>query len=79
LPPFGTKIDLASSGIHVGSRAVREMIEKKRPVLHFCGHCHEGFGEEKLGETISINVAAVKEGRALLVDLEEMEWERIRF
>ena len=79
LPPFGTKIDLSSRGIHIGSRAVKEIIEKKQPVLHLCGHAHGAFGEISIGKTVCINVGAVKEGRALLLHLgDELKWERIQ-
>lgn len=79
LPPFGAKIDLAGSGTHIGSKAVRKSLEKMQPRLHLCGHCHEGFGEEKIGEITSINVGAVKEGKALLLEIgDELKWERIQ-
>ncbi len=79
LPPFGTKIDLSSSGLHIGSKAVKEAIEKKQPFLHLCGHCHEAFGEERIGKTISINVGAVKEGKALLLELgDKLKWKRLQ-
>ena len=79
LPPFGTKIDLAGNGVHIGSRAVRETIEKRQPVLHLCGHCHEGFGAEQIGKTLSVNVGAVKEGKALLLELgEKPKWKRLQ-
>ena len=79
LPPFGTKIDLSSKGPHIGSRAVREAVEKSQPVLHLCGHAHESFGEEKIGKTPCINVGAVKNGRALLLELgDKPKWERLQ-
>ncbi len=79
LPPFGTGIDKCYTGKHIGSRSVRKAIEEFKPVLHLCGHCHEAAGEEALGETTSINVGAVAEGKALLLDLgEELKWERIQ-
>jgi len=79
LPPFGTGIDKCNTGEHIGSRSVRKAIEEFKPVLHLCGHCHEAAGEEALGETTSINVGAVAEGKALLLDLgEELKWEKIQ-
>ncbi len=78
LPPYGTVVDTASSGKHIGSRAVREIIEMYEPALHLCGHCHEGVGEEKLGKTLCINVGAVKLGKALLLELGgELKWEKV--
>lgn len=79
LPPFGTKIDMAGAGVHIGSRTVKHIIEEKQPALHLCGHAHESFGEEKIGKTISVNAGALKDGRALLLNLgDEMKWERIQ-
>jgi len=79
LPPFGTGIDKCYTGAHVGSKAVRKIIEDFKPALHLCGHCHEASGEAKIGETKSINVGAVSEGKALLLDLgKELKWERIQ-
>ncbi len=79
LPPFGTSLDLDIAGKHIGSRAIRKAIEKKQPLLHLCGHCHEAQGEEKIGKTTSINVGAAKEGRALLLEFgNELKWERTR-
>ena len=77
LPPLGTKIDLAKNGAHIGSAAVRMAIEKNKPLLHLCGHCHEAAGEEKIGGTLSINVGAAKDGKALLLRFNGgLEWEK---
>jgi len=79
LPPFGTKINLSSKGLDIGSKAVKEIVEKTQPVLLLCGHAHESFGEISIGKTVCINIGAVKEGRALLLNLgEELKWERIQ-
>ncbi len=79
LPPIDTKIDLSSIGTHIGSQAVREIIKERQPLLHLCGHAHGAFGEVKIGKTLSVNAGAVKEGRALLLHLEEEpRWERIQ-
>jgi len=77
LPPFGTSLDLGIDGTHIGSRAIRKAIEKKQPLLHICGHCHEAQGEEKIGKTTSANTGAVKEGRAMVIDFGKelkLEW-----
>lgn len=71
LPPFGTKIDLSGSGIHVGSEAIRKIIEKFSPIAHLCGHCHESIGEEKIGKTLCINAGPIKEGNAAILELNE--------
>ena len=79
LPPLGTKIDFASRGVHIGSSAVRKIIEEFRPLLHLCAHCHEAFGEEKIGKTLCINSGAVKDMHAIVLELqgEKIKFERI--
>jgi hypothetical protein len=57
-PPHGTKVDKIFSGAHVGSKAIREYIERERPLLCLCGHVHERGGEEDaIGRTRVVNVA----------------------
>lgn len=55
-PPFGTKVDMIGL-THVGSKGIREAIEKLKPDICLCGHIHETFGiEDKIGKTRVINV-----------------------
>ncbi len=79
LPPKNTKLDTVHGGVHVGSSAVREAIERFQPLLQLCGHIHEAKGETKIGGTKCINVGAVKDGNALLLHLDEgLSFEGIR-
>ena len=56
MPPYGTKLDSLSSGVHVGSRVLRSFIESERPLLVICGHVHERGGEEDvIGDTRIVN------------------------
>ena len=69
-PPFNTSIDLAPQldknmrlvggldgvkFVHVGSKSVRNAIEKYQPILGLHGHIHESSGFEKIGKTICLN------------------------
>jgi Icc-related predicted phosphoesterase len=70
-PPYNTQLDVApeldatlkpivNSGgginmIHVGSVAVREAIEKHKPLLGIHGHIHESRGFAKIGRTLCLN------------------------
>jgi len=57
-PPYNTKIDKAlinGKWEHVGSRSVRELIEKYQPLLGLHGHIHESSGKDKIGNTIVVN------------------------
>lgn len=57
-PPHGTEVDRIFSGLHVGSRALREFIEREEPLLCACGHVHERGGvEDVVGRTRVVNVA----------------------
>lgn len=61
-PPFNTKVDIIHSGLHVGSEAVRNFIEKYEPDLCLCGHIHEATGEDHIGKTHIINAGPFFEG-----------------
>lgn len=56
-PPMNSKLDRVHEGLHAGSTAIREFIEKNQPRDFFCGHIHEGEGVvEQIGETRAMNV-----------------------
>lgn len=61
-PPYGTKADAALIGFHVGSKAVRDFIEKTSPVLVACGHIHESRVVESLGTTTVVNPGPLHRG-----------------
>jgi uncharacterized protein len=55
-PPRG-HVDMSSSGDLLGSAAILEAIEAKRPPLAVCGHIHESWGEEsEVGPTRIVNL-----------------------
>jgi uncharacterized protein len=55
-PPKG-HCDQSSAGDHLGSQAILEAIEAKRPQLAVCGHIHESWGaESEIGPTRVINL-----------------------
>jgi Icc-related predicted phosphoesterase len=61
-PPFKI-LDLATRhGVnHVGSKAIRNAIEKYRPALCICGHVHKDGGKRaSLGKTKIVNIAALE-------------------
>lgn len=56
-PPFDTALDQVRPGLHAGSTAVRDFIDRHQPELFFCGHIHEAEGVEiTLGKTRARNV-----------------------
>jgi Icc-related predicted phosphoesterase len=56
-PPLDTALDQIRDGLHAGSSAVREFIEKYQPAYVFCGHIHEAEGAViQMGATRAQNV-----------------------
>lgn len=59
-PPHGTGLDMIRSKEHVGSKAIRNFIEKEQPLLTLHGHIHEspevsGKYRDMIGETLCVN------------------------
>jgi Icc-related predicted phosphoesterase len=56
-PPVDTLLHRVREGLHAGSRAVRDFIEKHQPEYFFCGHIHEAEGKViQMGATRAQNV-----------------------
>jgi Icc-related predicted phosphoesterase len=70
VPPYDSTLDMApeltedlrvvakggeANMMPVGSTAVREFIERHRPILSLHGHIHESRGAVKIGDTVAIN------------------------
>lgn len=70
-PPLNTNLDLASKSKHVGSKAIRDFIEKHEPLLHISGHIHESVGQDKIGKTILINPGALADGHYVTCKIED--------
>ena len=86
-PPYGSGLDEAPeltedmrlkhagrAPVPVGSKAVREAIERYQPALSLHGHIHEGRGNARIGRTLCINPGSSYEQGELLgavVDLEQ--------
>jgi uncharacterized protein len=78
-PPYGTGLDDAPeltedlrpkhgerSIVSVGSKAVKEAIEKGQPALSLHGHIHEARGNTRIGRTLCINPGSSYEQGQLL-------------
>ncbi|WP_455368454.1 metallophosphoesterase [[Eubacterium] cellulosolvens] len=70
-PPKDTKLDRTSTGIHAGSKSVRQFIESKKPLLVVTGHIHEARGIDKIGETIIVNPGPAHLGRYAIIEFDE--------
>ncbi len=69
MPPYSTKLDVIRSGAHVGSRALREYIERAQPLLCLCGHIHESPGIDRIGRTVLINAGPMMHGRYAMIEV----------
>ena len=66
-PPYDTQLDVApkidwetltvqgQDTAHVGSSAVKEIIQEVQPILSLHGHIHESRAAERIGRTLAIN------------------------
>jgi uncharacterized protein len=70
-PPFNTVTDLAFTGEHVGSRAVRDFIETSRPMVCFTGHIHEAAGSDTIGTTRIINPGPLRRGGYVYAEIQQ--------
>ncbi|WP_258084528.1 metallophosphoesterase [Thermococcus thermotolerans] len=71
VPPHGTVADRVHFGHHVGSRALREFIEREAPPVVVCGHIHEGRGIDRIGETLVVNPGPLFRKYYAVIELEE--------
>jgi Icc-related predicted phosphoesterase len=68
-PPVGTACDRLRSGEHVGSRSLRDFVEREQPDLVLCGHIHESRGEDLIGRSRIVNPGPVLAGHYALVEI----------
>ena len=68
-PPYGV-FDLVGA-VHTGSKAVRKMVEEKKPILLICGHIHEYEGKEILGDTLIVKLAPAEKLRAAEIMIDD--------
>ena len=70
-PPHGTNMDKTETGEHVGSKAVREFIEKEKPLLAISAHIHEAGGTDRLGRTTLFYPGVSYEGFYGLIEIDK--------
>ena len=72
-PPAGTVVDKLADGRHVGSRAIREFIEKNQPDLCISGHIHEAKGYDMISGTPIYNPGMFRRGGWLEIIIKKSE------
>lgn len=70
-PPYGTACDLLRPGEHVGSTALRTLVERTEPDVVLCGHIHEARSIDRLGGAQIVNPGPVASGHYAVVDVGE--------
>ncbi|MDR2966819.1 MAG: metallophosphoesterase [Methanobacteriaceae archaeon] len=70
-PPYGSEADIIEDGIHVGSEAVRKIIDEYQPRLNLCGHIHESVAFAMLGNTVIVNPGMLENGGGCLIQIDE--------
>jgi hypothetical protein len=70
-PPSMTKLDRTFTGMHVGSTAVREFIERNRPDVVVCGHVHEARGVDAIAGTQMVNCGPAGRGSYAVITVDE--------
>lgn len=73
VPPYDTKVDTLCSGKHVGSRAIRRVIEHYQPDLCLVGHIHEAKGFDHVGKTPVYNPGPLLSNGWVTIDLNNSE------
>jgi Icc-related predicted phosphoesterase len=68
-PPYKTKADTIFIGNHVGSKSIRNFIEKTSPALTICGHVHESRSIDSLGATTIVNPGPFQKGYFALAEI----------
>ncbi len=72
-PPYGTKLDIMYTGEHVGSKALRTLIEVRKPLLTVSGHIHESRNVDHLGRTVLVNPGPNYKGFYALAEINGMD------
>ncbi|MFH1709212.1 MAG: metallophosphoesterase [Planctomycetota bacterium] len=74
-PPRDTKCDVIPSGAHVGSVAIRRIIEEFAPAVVVCGHIHECAGRrDTIGASIVLNVGRLADGHCARITPDGVEY-----
>jgi Icc-related predicted phosphoesterase len=70
-PPHRTKVDKVFMGTHVGSKSVRDFIEREQPDVVICGHIHEARGQDAIGRSKIVNCGSAGKGYYAVIEIGE--------
>jgi hypothetical protein len=69
-PPFETNADKLPDGPHVGSKALREIVEEYQPNIDICGHIHEAKSTDSINGSKIVNIGPASEGHFLALHVD---------
>lgn len=72
-PPYDSGFDRTRIGMKAGSKAIRKIIEEKRPFMNICGHIHESEGIGMLNGTKIVKLPPAEKCKAVEILLREGE------
>ncbi len=71
MPPRGC-FDMVQ-GENVGSPAIREIVDKRKPFMNISGHIHEHEGEQMIGDTVVVSLGAANGMRSAIISIKKQE------
>ncbi len=81
-PPKNTVCDMTDDGMHVGSSAVRQIVEEFQPNLVLCSHVHESGGkDDRIGRSRIVNIGPISGDRVGILGIGDkihLSFEKIR-
>jgi len=75
VPPHNTLVDRLHNGRHVGSKAIRSIIEQYQPDLCITGHIHEARGKDTIGRTRIYNPGMLRQDGWLTINVNQSQLE----
>lgn len=75
VPPHNTLVDRLHNGKHVGSKAIRSIIEHYQPDLCVTGHIHEARGRDTIGKTQIYNPGMLRQNGWLTIHVNQSQLE----
>ncbi|MBN2543426.1 metallophosphoesterase family protein [bacterium] len=70
-PPLETKVDFSEEMGNLGSKALRDFIEERQPVVCFSGHIHEAVGIDSIGKTRVANPGPLRNGHYIYMEIDD--------
>lgn len=68
-PSYGI-LDEIPSGLNVGSKGIRSILDRYRPEVALSGHIHEAIGIKDVNGTLCINPGPARDGHAVLLTID---------